>query len=440
MALRTTSASRSWKRRLGLLHVQAVDRRASRPSWRGRRRPCVAGRLVGLAIGFGEGGACHVVDAGLQRLLLGGGFGEGPGFLGGMLGQFDDRLDHRLEAGVAEGDGAEHDFLGELLRLGLHHQHAFGGAGDHQVELAALHLVGGRVQDVLAVLIADAGGGDRAEERDAGQRQRGRAADQGDDVGVVLQVVAEHGGDDLDLVAEAVGEQRADRAVDQAGFQDLVLGRAAFALEEAAGDLAGGERLFLVVDGEREEVLAGLGGLHADGGAQHDGVAVAGHDGAIGLAGDLAGFQDQLAAAPVEFLAEVIEHSNVLTDARHRRTAFRSRHRPNWGGRRRLGSHGWRGLRLLEGRAQPRAMWPETPSRIPHLGSPVRRSVGPPRDAAYGGDSRPPRRCPVPPWSGGRHHRARLRAYYVLATHYKVWASGRVLERAVEQHPDGEVV
>ncbi len=40
----------------------------------------------------------------------------------------------------------------------------------------------------------------------------------------------------------------------------LVLARTAFALEEAAGDLAGGEGLFLVVDGQREEVLARLAG------------------------------------------------------------------------------------------------------------------------------------------------------------------------------------
>jgi hypothetical protein len=30
------------------------------------------------------------------------------------------------------------------------------------------------------------------------------------------------------------------------------------------------------------------------------------------LAGDLAGFQDQLAAAPVEFLTKIIEHSVIL--------------------------------------------------------------------------------------------------------------------------------
>ena len=127
--------------------------------------------------------------------------------------------------------------------------------------------------------------------------------------GIVLHVVAEHGGDDLDLVAEALGEQRADRPVDQAADQHLLLGRPAFALEEAAGDLAGGEGLFLVVDGQREEILAGLGAAHADRGAEHDRVAIAGHDGAIGLAGDLAGFQDELAPAPVEFLAEIVEHN-----------------------------------------------------------------------------------------------------------------------------------
>jgi hypothetical protein len=78
--------------------------------------------------------------------------------------------------------------------------------------------------------------------------------------------------DDLHFVEEAIGEQRADRAVDQAAGQRFQLARAAFALEEAAGDLAGGVGLLDVVDGQREEVLAGLGlGLGHHGG-QHHGV------------------------------------------------------------------------------------------------------------------------------------------------------------------------
>ena len=64
--------------------------------------------------------------------------------------------------------------------------------------------------------------------------------------------------DDLDFVEEAVREKRANRTVDQAGGERFLFGRTAFALEEAAGDLAGSIGLFDVVDGEREEVLAGL--------------------------------------------------------------------------------------------------------------------------------------------------------------------------------------
>src|SRR3546814_8379641 len=102
------------------------------------------------------------------------------------------------------------------------------------------------------------GAADRAHERNARDGERGRRADHGDDVRIVLEVMRQHGGDDLGLVAEAVGEQRADRAVDQTRGQRLLLARPAFTLEEAAGDLAGRERLFLVVHGQREKIDAGL--------------------------------------------------------------------------------------------------------------------------------------------------------------------------------------
>src|ERR687894_683753 len=51
----------------------------------------------------------------------------------GAIGQLDDTLYDRLEALVAEGDGAEHHVFRELMRLGFHHQHAFLRARDHEV-------------------------------------------------------------------------------------------------------------------------------------------------------------------------------------------------------------------------------------------------------------------------------------------------------------------
>ena len=89
-------------------------------------------------------------------------------------------------------------------------------------------------------------------------------------VGIDLGIDRHHRRDHLHFVEEAVGEQRPDRAVDEARGQRLLLRRTSFALEKAAGDLAGGVGLFLVVDGQRKEVLAGLRDLRGLRRDQHD--------------------------------------------------------------------------------------------------------------------------------------------------------------------------
>ncbi len=67
-----------------------------------------------------------------------------PRILGGVLGEADDRVDHRLKAFMAEHHGPEHDLLGQLLRLRFDHQHGVGRAGDDEFERAGLDLVDGR--------------------------------------------------------------------------------------------------------------------------------------------------------------------------------------------------------------------------------------------------------------------------------------------------------
>ena len=86
-------------------------------------------------------------------------------------------------------------------------------------------------------------------------------------------------------------KQRADGAVDLAAGENFALTRTAFALDEAAGDASAGVGVFAVVNGEREEVDAfarvGIGG----GGGQHNVVADAHHDRAVGLFGQFSGFK-----------------------------------------------------------------------------------------------------------------------------------------------------
>ena len=196
----------------------------------------------------------------------------------------------------------------ELLGLRLDHHHGVVRAGDDEVEVAVGHLVEQRVQhdspSMKPTRAAPIGPRNGTPE----MVSAAEAAIIADDVGVVLHVVRQHGDDDLHLVLEAFDEQRADRPVDEAGGQRLLLGGPAFTLEEAAGDLAGGVGLLLVVHGQREEVDAGLRGLRGDDGGEHAGLAILGEDGGVGLAGHAPGLELQLAATPVNFHAMDIEH------------------------------------------------------------------------------------------------------------------------------------
>ncbi len=260
------------------------------------------GLLVGvtqLCLADRENGLLHFRHVGwlvVARLLC------------GLFGEAHDRLDDRLEMLVAEHHGPEHHVFRQLLRLGLDHQHRVLRAGHDEVERGILHLGDWRVQLVPAVDVADASAADRAHEGDAGERQRGGGRHDRDDVGIVLEVVREHRHDDLGVVLVALDEQRPDRAIDEARGQRLLLGRAALALEVAAGDAAGRIGALLVVHGEREEVEAGLRLLVRDDGREHGGLAIGRDHGAVGLPGHLAGFEHELAPAPDQLFALDIEH------------------------------------------------------------------------------------------------------------------------------------
>ena len=202
--------------------------------------------------------------------------------------QFLDGLDRDLHLLVAEHHRTEHDFLVQAARLGLHHQHAFFGAGHHQIELRLVELRGGGIEDVPAVLIADARGADRTQERHAGNRQRRGGADQRGNVRIHFGIDREHRGDDLHVVGEAFGEQRADRPIDQSRGERFLLGGPALTFEEAAGNAPRGVGLFLIIDGQRKEVAARRRLLKAHRGHQHHRLAHGHEHRAVGLTREFA--------------------------------------------------------------------------------------------------------------------------------------------------------
>ena len=111
-------------------------------------------------------------------------------------------------------------------------------------------------------------------------------------------VGGEHGQGHLDVVMEPLGKHGANGPVGHPGGQDAVLPRATLPAEEAAGDLASGIEPFFVVHCERQKVhVLGAGPVGHDRGRQHDGVAVAHSDRAVGLERQLAGFDNHGLAA-----------------------------------------------------------------------------------------------------------------------------------------------
>ena len=129
--------------------------------------------------------------------------------------------------------------------------------------------------------------------------QRCRGGVDGQDVVGVLHVDAEDGGDDVDLVAEAVGEGGAQGAVDQAAGKDGLLGRLALTAEERAGDLAGGVHPLFDVDGEGEEVDAFPDAPGGGGGDEHDGVAHATMTAPSASPAELAGLESRVLSVPL---------------------------------------------------------------------------------------------------------------------------------------------
>ena len=209
----------------------------------------------------------------------------------------DDGLGGRLRAARDQLDG-----LGGGLGLDHHDRDVLtdDAAGDDHVEHGPLQVLVLRERDPLAPLDDQrhAHTADRAAERQARELGgRGRGVDRQRVVGV-LRVERQHRDDDLDLVAQAVDERRAQRPVDQTAGEDRVGARAAFAAEERAGDPADRVHPLFDVHREREEVEVLLGVLGRRGGGQQHGVVVeVGDDGAGGLAREAPGLEPDGAGA-----------------------------------------------------------------------------------------------------------------------------------------------
>ena len=222
----------------------------------------LAGHLFGHAHGgFEAGSGGKLFDAGEQGRVV---FlrGEGHLRLARELAQLDLRFDEGLDFLAAPFEGVDDHVFGNEGGFAFNHDQRVGGSGEHDVQVAFGHFLDGGVQDELAVDAADASAGDGFGEGQGRQHDGGGSGRDGEHVGFVFLVGGNDAGEHLHVFGEALGEQRADRAVDEAGNEGFALGRTAdFAAEEAAGDTARGIHALGIFHGQREEAAVEVEGL-----------------------------------------------------------------------------------------------------------------------------------------------------------------------------------
>ncbi len=206
------------------------------------------------------------------------------------LEQVELKLDDLLVEVVGTHDRVGHFGLGQLFAKAFDHDDSLVRAGDDQVQIALLEFIHGRKGNELAIDTGDPHRPDGTLEGRLGQQQRGRRADDRRHIWVILPVGRDRAGLDLHLVAIPLREEWTDRPVNQPGGEDFLGGRPALALDETAGEFAGGIGFFSVIDGQWKEIeaLATRGGHGRD---QRHGVANPHDHSPAGLLGQKTGLQ-----------------------------------------------------------------------------------------------------------------------------------------------------
>ena len=126
---------------------------------------------------------------------------------------------------MPEFDGVYHPIFLNFVGSSLDHDDRLGRADHHQIQLAFAHFAVGWIDDKFVVQQADTHRSDRSAEGNVGNGQRGGCAIDGGNIGIVLGIGREHEGNDLGIITESFGKQRANGTVDLAADQGFTLAR-----------------------------------------------------------------------------------------------------------------------------------------------------------------------------------------------------------------------
>ena len=186
-----------------------------------------------------------------------------------------DEHEQILDLGMSLHDSVVHNIVGNFVGARLDHDHLVHRRGNGQLKVALFSLCLCGIDDELAVNKTHENARDRSVPRNIRYRQCDGGAEHSGDLWRAVLIDRHNGECECYVVAQILGEEGTDRAVDDARGQYCLFAGFALALEVTAGDLSRCVHSLLIVNRQGEEVYAVAGLCGRGGAAKHGGIAVA---------------------------------------------------------------------------------------------------------------------------------------------------------------------
>ena len=193
------------------------------------------------------------------------------------------KLDKTTNLSMTEQDRIKNDLFGKFVCTRLHHHNSIVRTGHGEIQLRNSTLRLRRIDNKRTINITDTHARNRSHKGDIRYGKCTGGTDHRSDFRRIVLLHGENGSNDLDIVPKAIGEKRANGAINQARTEHGIAARTSLSLDEATWNLSCSIHLFFVIHRQRKEVNAltwGTGSCRCD---QNNSVAIANQDSSIRL-------------------------------------------------------------------------------------------------------------------------------------------------------------
>lgn len=225
----------------------------------------------------------------------------------GFFYQFIDVLNNNLLLFMIEYYCVQYLVFVQQLSFRFNYQYSGFSIGNNQIQFVFFQFVLSWVQYVLVIDVIYVGSINWVIEWNIRQRQCCGSINYCDDIWVNLWVNRNYGGDNLNFVDEVFWEQWVNWVVNQMCDQGFVFVWVVFMMEEVIWDMISSVGMFLIVNGQWEEVLIWFGFFLVNNGNEYCGVIYVNYNSGSSLMSYYVGFQSYGVLVVLEFMNDWIK-------------------------------------------------------------------------------------------------------------------------------------